>query len=535
MAISSTDSRWEYTGDGSTTGFTYSNKIFDETNLEVYSDNVLLTLTTDYTISGVGEQTGGTVTYVTAPANDVSVVILRILPNTQSTVYPSGGSFPSKTVEDDFDRRSIIDQQQEEKFSRTMLPPAGEGQVDMTLPVKATRASNPMGFDSNGSPVALGTPAGTTTVSTYGADLIVTADPTAAQALLNISTSITTGGTSTVYTYTSAETITSYDDGPVFGVDFHTACGASPTINIDGFGAKSLKWPDGTALIANDVLTGQKALMAYDGTDMIVLSVSKALVSRSNIQSQTFTYFADSGAADAYVITPVPAISAYAAGQSWEFKAANANTTASTMNISAVGARNIFDNATGAALVGGEILANSIYRLTDDGTQFLLMNAISRGVFNVQTFTGSGTWTKPIVATKVLVEAWGAGASGAQAADTDGGGGGGGGGYKREWFAASDLGSTETVTINSGGASQTTADTNGNAGGNTTFGSFLTANGGGGGAANTGAQGGGGGGGGSRAAGSAGSSTAGGSGGGGDFAGANGGNQNAGGGASDHG
>lgn len=87
---------------------------------------------------------------------------------------------------------------------------------------------------------------------------------------------------------------------------------------------------------------------------------------------------------------------------------------------------------------------------------------------DIQTFTGSGTWTKPS-GTITHVECWGAGGGSAAAK-----GAGGGGGYKEGWFATSGLGATETVTIGAGGS------TSGGNGGNTTFGSWLTAYGGGG-------------------------------------------------------
>ena len=188
MTISSTDSRWEYTGDNSTTEFTYNNKIFANTDLEVYSDNVLQTLTTDYSVSGVGLAAGGTVTYVVAPANDVSIVIIRVVPDTQETVYPLGGSFPSSTVEDDLDRRTIVSQQQAETFSRAIVTPAGEAQVDMTLPALATRASKYFGFDSDGASVELDAPANTTAASTFGATLIVSANAGAARSILGSAT-----------------------------------------------------------------------------------------------------------------------------------------------------------------------------------------------------------------------------------------------------------------------------------------------------------------------------------------------------------
>jgi hypothetical protein len=132
---------------------------------------------------------------------------------------------------------------------------------------------------------------------------------------------------------------------------------------------------------------------------------------------------------------------------------------------------------------------------------------------DIQTFTSDGTWTKPTAAVSVLVQAWGAGGSGGQATSSWGGGGGGGGGYMEARFLASDLGSTEDVTIGLGGTSKTTSG-NGRVGDNTTFGSLLTIYGGGGGNGGGGSSGGGGGGGCALSVGNTGSGVTGGVGGG---------------------
>ena len=108
-----------------------------------------------------------------------------------------------------------------------------------------------------------------------------------------------------------------------------------------------------------------------------------------------------------------------------------------------------------------------------------------------QMFTASGTWSKPGSGTLVVVEVWGGGGSGGAGTGGMGGGGGGGGGYQRKIFAIGDLGSTETVSIGAGGASQSTEDSAGSAGGSTSFGSHLQTFGGGGGGAYAGAGGGG--------------------------------------------
>ena len=89
------------------------------------------------------------------------------------------------------------------------------------------------------------------------------------------------------------------------------------------------------------------------------------------------------------------------------------------------------------------------------------------GLSSVQTFTSSGTWTKPSGITKVIVEVQGAGGSAMQSTTTANRLGGGGGGYVKKLIDVSSI-STATITIGSGGAGSGSLDT-ANAGGDSVW------------------------------------------------------------------
>jgi len=96
-------------GNGATTQFSFPNKIFQAADLQVTlidatGTATLQVLTTQYTIAGIGADSGVVVTFVTPPPNGYQVDIRSIVANTQQTSIKNQGSFLPELHEDAFDK-----------------------------------------------------------------------------------------------------------------------------------------------------------------------------------------------------------------------------------------------------------------------------------------------------------------------------------------------------------------------------------------------------------------------------------------------
>lgn len=211
--------------------------------------------------------------------------------------------------------------------------------------------------------------------------------------------------------------------------------------------------------------------------------------------------------------TTVNTITSYLAGD--DFLTVRASGSAVTFGLTSGNIRSGSGSSGTFVLQDGSV---AVFKV-DRAIGRLLLVSSNNNPVDVQTFTASGTWTKPALATKVEVFAvgggggGGSGRQGAAASVRSGGAGGGGGAYMGRTFDASGLASTVTVTVGAagaGGAAQSSADSNGTAGGNGTtssFGSYLRAPNGSGGAAGSAAAAAAGGGGTGLASGSAGAAS----------------------------
>jgi len=126
MTITSSSAKTgPYTGDGETVDFDYDFLILDDGDIvvTVTVDDVdtVQTLTTHYTVSGAGNTSGGTVTFVSAPADGASVTLTRSTQIIQEVDLQNRGAVVPETLEQALDRLTIVAQDLKEKIARAPL------------------------------------------------------------------------------------------------------------------------------------------------------------------------------------------------------------------------------------------------------------------------------------------------------------------------------------------------------------------------------------------------------------------------------
>jgi hypothetical protein len=158
MTVSTTIIKNSHNGNGSTTTFAYSFKIFADSDLVVIIRSstgieTTKTLTTHYTVTGAGSASGGTVVFTSGniPASGETVVIRRNVPQTQVIDYIANDPFPAETHEEGLDRNTMIAQQVSEATDRSIKLSRTNTMTSTEFTVGATdRANKVLSFDSSG-------------------------------------------------------------------------------------------------------------------------------------------------------------------------------------------------------------------------------------------------------------------------------------------------------------------------------------------------------------------------------------------------
>lgn len=119
----------------------------------------------------------------------------------------------------------------------------------------------------------------------------------------------------------------------------------------------------------------------------------------------TTDYVVDTGTKNAYAIAPTPAVTKYVAGMVFTFKAINANSGASTLNVNSLGVKNLTAGKT-TSLRGEYIRTNYIISAVYTGTEMEILSVSGQvpvsqdgaEIYGVSS-TGNTAWTVALVPT----------------------------------------------------------------------------------------------------------------------------------------
>lgn len=160
MTVEIETSRVVHIGDGDTGPFAIPFYFLDNADVKVIKVTIAdgtedeLTLDTDYTLDGEGDEDGGTLTLTDALSSDYRLVIYRDPAALQETRYPRNDPFPSASHEMVADRLTMIVQRVLSLVERGLRQPDGDSDDIDALPAKANRASKYLAFDADGNPIA---------------------------------------------------------------------------------------------------------------------------------------------------------------------------------------------------------------------------------------------------------------------------------------------------------------------------------------------------------------------------------------------
>jgi len=175
MTVSSTTTRVSYSGNGTTTAFAVPFYFLASGDLLVVlrsATGVETTqvLGTNYTVTGAGVSSGGTVTMTAAPAAGVTLVISRNAALTQTTDLLPNDRLPAESIETALDKLTMLSQQLDETTDRSIKFPVSDStSISSQLPTSSNRANKYLKFTNTGAVTVGDLNASAVNVLDYGA------------------------------------------------------------------------------------------------------------------------------------------------------------------------------------------------------------------------------------------------------------------------------------------------------------------------------------------------------------------------------
>jgi hypothetical protein len=308
-AISNVPRRVVYAASG-VGPYAFTFEILVNTDVAVYRDDVLLTLTTDYTVTIASNGTGS-ITLVATPTGATQIAIVGSRAIQRTSDFVTGGDFFANTVNDELDSLTIFAQQNAEAVRRALQAPQTDPtNIDMTLPRASVRANKTLAFDSNG-------------------------DPTTGEVIGD-----NRGNWAAGVSYNKRDIVKDTTNGNIFYANTaHTSTGALPISS----NADTGKWD----LIVDNAAAGTSANAAAASATAAAGSASAASTSATNAASSATA--AASSASGASTSATNAANSASAASGSATTASTQATNAGNSATAAATSATNASNSATAAA------------------------------------------------------------------------------------------------------------------------------------------------------------------------------------------
>jgi hypothetical protein len=158
--ISAVTRRVVFSGSAGVGPYAFTFEVLEQTDIAVYKNSVLLTLTTDYTVT-INANGTGSITLVVAATGADTVTVIGSRAIERTTDFVTAGDLLASSLNEQLDSQIIMIQQLAEENKRTLKAPAYDianvddgGVANLVMPKAADRANMVLAFDSTGNPVA---------------------------------------------------------------------------------------------------------------------------------------------------------------------------------------------------------------------------------------------------------------------------------------------------------------------------------------------------------------------------------------------